>query len=88
MTENAMTDRLAELRFADPCSADTDAPSDEPRRLKHWTAYRSGAALSVSGMDAETGSTMTITGVSSLGPDAQGGVFITDATDQRWELLL
>ena len=88
MPETAMTAPLAERRFADPRSGDTDASSAEPRRLKHWTAYRSGAALSVSGMDAETDSTMTITGVSSLGPDAQGGVFITDATDQRWELLL
>lgn len=75
-------------RFADPRSAEAEAPCTEPRRLKHWTAYRSGAALSVSGMDAETGSTMTVTGVSSLGPDAQGGVFITDATSQRWELVL
>lgn len=78
----------AAARFADPGIGHAEMPSAEPRRLKHWTAYRSGAALSVSGMDAATGNTMTITGVSSLGPDAQGGVFITDATGQRWELVL
>lgn len=71
----------AQNHFADPVIG-------QARRLKHWTAYRSGAALSVSGMDSVTLNTITITGISSLGPDAQGGVFITDANDQRWELAL
>ena len=79
------------LRFAEPVQPEPHTPWTElaePRKLKHWTAYRSGADLSVSGMDAITGGTATITGVSSLGPDAQGGVFIDDAQGQRWELVL
>lgn len=88
MPDTVMTAQLPDRRFADPGIGHAETPTAEPRQLKHWTAYRSGAALSVSGMDAVTGCTMTITGVSSLGPDSQGGVFITDATDQRWELVL
>lgn len=76
------------FRFAEPAQEPPCADPSEPRQLKHWTAYRSGAALSVSGMDTATLRTITIAGISSLGPDAQGGVFITDATGQRWELAL
>lgn len=59
-----------------------------PRQLKYWTAYRSGPTLSVSGMDAETGTTRTITGVSSLGPGPDSAIYITDGEGQRWELVL
>lgn len=82
------------LRFAEPVQPEAPQPEAQwvdpaaPRQLKYWTAYRSGAALSVSGMDGDTGNTTTITGISSLGPDSQGGVFIDDAQGQRWELVL
>lgn len=59
-----------------------------PRQLKYWSAYRSGPAMSVSGMDAETGVTRTITGISGLGPDTAGAIFVTDGQGQRWELVL
>lgn len=81
-----------------PAPIDTRTHDEQPwrdpaeaaalRQLKHWTAYRSGPALSVSGMDAETGVTHTITGVSSLGPDSASALYITDGQGQRWELLL
>lgn len=63
-----------------------DAPT--PRQLKHWTAYRSGATLSISGMDPETGATVTVTGITSFGPDAYGALRINGGDDARWELLL
>lgn len=64
------------------------AEAAAPRQLKYWSAYRSGPALSVSGMDAETGVTRTVTGISSLGPDAAGAILVTDGQGQRWELVL
>lgn len=103
MTDSVMTAQMPGFRFSDPAIAQPEAAVDvtthdetptawrdpaEARQLKHWTAYRSGPALSVSGMDAETGATRTITGVSSLGPDASSAIYITDGDDQRWELVL
>lgn len=91
-----MTAQMPGFHFSDPAIAQPEAPAAdmawrdpaETRQLKHWTAYRSGPALSVSGMDAETGATRTIAGIKNLGPDAQGKLFITDGEDQRWELML
>lgn len=96
MTDTASTAQIPCFQFSDPAIAHPDAHADaapwrdpaETRQLKHWTAYRSGPALSVSGMDAETGATRTITGVSSLGPDASSALYITDGEGQRWELVL
>lgn len=96
MTDTAATAQTPGFLFNDPAITQPDAHADaapwrdpaETRQLKHWTAYRSGPALSVSGMDAETGATRTITGVSSLGPDAFGALRITDGEGQRWELVL
>lgn len=88
MPDTVMTAQLPERRFADPRLPETNPAAGETRQLKYWTAYRSGPALSVSGTDSVTQRTVTITGVSNLGPDAEGGVFITDANDQRWELVL
>lgn len=96
MTDTAATAQTPSFQFSDPAIAQPDAHADaapwrdpaEARQLKHWTAYRSGPALSVSGMDAETGATRTITGVSSLGPDASSALYITDGEGQRWELVL
>lgn len=88
MTDTAATAQTPGFHFSDPAIAQPEAPADETRQLKHWTAYRSGPALSVSGMDAETGATRTITGVSSLGPDASSALYITDGEGQRWELVL
>lgn len=96
MTDTAATAQMPGFQFSDPAIAQPDAHADaarwrdpaEPRQLKFWSAYRSGPALSVSGMDAETGATRTIAGIKNLGPDAQGKLFITDGDDQRWELVL
>jgi hypothetical protein len=88
MTDSIMTAQMPSSRFKDPAIAQPEAPGSETRQLKHWTAYRSGPALSVSGMDAETGATRTITGVSSLGPDAASALYIIDGEGQRWELVL
>lgn len=96
MTDTAMTAQMPGFRFNDPAIAQPEAPAAaapardpaEMRQLKHWTAYRSGPALSVSGMDAETGATRTIAGINNLGPDAQGKLFITAGEGQRWELVL
>ena len=101
MTDTAATAQMPGFRFTDPAIAQPEAAVDvtthdetpwrdpaEARQLRHWTAYRSGPALSVSGMDAETGATRTITGVSSLGPDASSALYITDGEGQRWELVL
>ncbi len=88
MTDTAATAQMPGFRFTDPAIAQPEAPAAEPCQLKHWTAYRSGPTLSVSGMDPETGATRTIAGIKNLGPDAQGKLFITDGDDQRWELVL
>lgn len=88
MTDTAVTAQTPGFLFTDPAITQPEAPAAETRQLKHWTAYRSGLALSVSGMDAETGATRTIAGIKNLGPDAQGKLFITDGDDQRWELVL
>ncbi|ESZ88336.1 MAG: hypothetical protein Q27BB25_04485 [Blastomonas sp. CACIA14H2] len=88
MTDSVMTAQMPSSRFTDPAITQPEAPAAETRQLKHWTAYRSGPALSVSGMDAETGATRTIAGIKNLGPDAQGKLFITDGEGQRWELVL
>lgn len=88
MTDTAATAQMPGFRFTDPAIAQPEAPAAEPRKLKFWSAYRSGPALSVSGMDDETGATRTIAGIKNLGPDAQGKLFITDGEDQRWELVL
>lgn len=88
MTDTAATAHMPGFRFTDPAIAQPKGPAAETRQLKHWTAYRSGPALSVSGMDAETGATRTIAGIKNLGPDAQGKLFITDGDGQRWELVL
>lgn len=88
MADSIMTAQMPGSRFTDPAIAQPEAPAEEPRQLKHWTAYRSGPALSVSGMDAQTGATRTITGISSLGPDASSALYITDGEGQRWELVL
>jgi hypothetical protein len=88
MADQIMTAQMPGFRFTDPAIAQPEAPAAAQRQLKHWTAYRSGPALSVSGVDAETGVTQTITGVSSLGPDVASAIFITDGKGQRWELVL
>lgn len=88
MTDSVMTAQMPSSRFTDPAIAQPETPTAETRQLKYSTAYRSGPALSVLGMDAETGATRTIAGIKNLGPDAQGKLFITDGEDQRWELML
>lgn len=96
MTDSIMTAQMPGSRFTDPAITQPEASATEapwtdpaaPRQLKHWTAYRSGPTLSVSGMDAATGATRTIAGIKNLGPDTQGQLFITDGDEQRWELVL
>lgn len=93
-----MTDLSARppgFRFAhpdcDPAQTGTqwvDPALEQPRQLKFWTCYRSGAAMSVSGIDVETQRTIIITGVTSLGPDAESRLMVSDATGQRWQLVL
>ncbi|PXW67879.1 hypothetical protein C7451_12315 [Blastomonas natatoria] len=88
MADQIMTAQMPGFRFTDPAIAQPEAPAAAPRQLKYWSAYRSGPTLSVSGMDAETGTTRTITGVSSLGPGPDSAICITDGEGQRWELVL
>lgn len=71
-----------------------DAPQDEtawidpaaPRQLKHWTIYRSGAALSVSGIDSVTLRTVTLTQIGMIEP--RNGKIIVTAQGSDWELVL
>ena len=70
------------------------APQDEtawidpaaPRQLKHWTIYRSGAALSVSGIGSVTLRTVTLTQIGMIEP--RNGKIMVAAQGSDWELVL
>jgi hypothetical protein len=68
----------------------TDAMPAHPVRIriKNWTARRSGAAITVTGVDAEDGTPVALGGIARIEAGAAFGPPVAvDLHGQRFELL-